>query len=122
MLTSTPITLELEPDPNGPMTLAQDIRMINRAIPIMERVAHGNGFNPPERIEQARQTQGDQHARMALLLEAHPDLARMNAEHEQLLKSCYAAEKSGQEVTDLQGRCAALATQICELERSVDLG
>ena len=115
-------TLGLAPDPMGPMTLPHHISITDTAVRAHERMRYGNAFIPSGTIEKTRRSQDDLHARMELLLETHPELAGMYAQHEQLLHKHYATEKAGGDVTETQQKCRELAEQIVALEQSVDLG
>ena len=57
------------------------------------------------------------------MLEVHPELESMYAEHLELLDASYRKDGGDQvDIPALQEQCSALAHQIVEIERSVDLG
>lgn len=116
-------TLQLEPSPTGPMTLRQHVQLSDTAVRSMERCRYGNGFIPPGSIERATHERDNLRARLELVLEAHPALEGMYAEHLRLLNACYQKDAGRQEdVSELQERCSVLAHQIVALEESIDLG
>lgn len=114
--------LHLEPSPTGPMALQQHVRMSDTAVRSMERCRYGNGFIPPGSIERATKERDGLRARLELVLETHPELDGMYADHLQLLNACYQKDTKQEDLAALQQQCSALAHEIVGIEESVDLG
>ncbi len=115
--------LELTPDPTGPRTLQEDLYMSEFALRIHERVSCGNGFIAPEAHGNMTRNIGNLSARMTLVTQAHPELSEMYARHIDLRRRLSTAVQSDQsQVPQLQEECSKLATEIVQIEQSVDLG
>ncbi len=108
---------------DGPQTLHQKIGMQHHILQIKERVSYGNGFMPAESLHNTRQRLDDSRARMELVLEAHPELDKMNERHRALLQKLHNPEPGEFfDATALKQEIATLAQQIVDLESSIDLG
>lgn len=93
------------------------------ALQIHKQVSCGNGFIAPEVHGNMTRKAQELTTRLDLTMEAHPELKGMYQQHTDLLKRLREAKTSNpSEITSLEQECSQLATQIVEIERSVDVG